>query len=676
MKKKILSVALSIMLVLSNIVCYATNGDTDINTYEDVFVKDKIIDINIEIRDADLQDMYDYATNEEYHSADITIDGVKVENAGIRTKGNMTLSSVANSDSDRYSFRIKFNKYVKGQTFLGLDELCLNNGYSDATYMREYLHYEILEELGMNVPNRAFCNVYINGELFGFYLAVEAIDDTFLEREFGENYENGNLYKMDMGSTLEYKEDENYTYADFKSGTDKDLAEFKSFVKKLNEITDGEKGNIEDFLNVESALKYIASNTVLCNYDSYNGNNHHNFYLYEDENGVFTIVPWDFNMSFGGFNGKNSTVGIDTPFISGSLETLPLIGKLLSIDEYKEQYYGYIKEVMNMLEDFEERVTELKEIIEPYVKNDPTSFYSFEDFEKSTTIQNTDAKETEISKESSVQDELKNNQREQWQPNNEHNPGGGQPFGGTDSIINCIADRLSNLNEQFAGTAEKSTQTSDDRDGGRPGENFVPPESYNNNMPGNFTPPQFGENGQNSDNFQPPESKKDGEMPDNFTPTENDNNRSDPKHEDFQNGSNPNQNGNPPENVPPNEHNGKEKNNIIRVHINGHIIAFDTSPVIENDTTLVGFRSILEALGATVSWNEESKTVTATKDDTVIKLAIGSDTAYVNDEAQVLLAAPIIIENSTMIPVRFISEQLGMKVSWDGETKLITISSK
>lgn len=366
MKKKILSAVLSVMLVLSNIACHAADGETNISTYEDVFEKDKIIDINIEIRDSDLQDMYAYATNEEYHSADITIAGVKVENAGIRTKGNMTLSSVANSDSDRYSFRIKFNKYVKGQTFLGLDELCLNNGYSDATYMREYLHYEILEELGMNVPNRAFCNVYINGELFGFYLAVEAIDDTFLEREFGENYENGNLYKMDMGSTLEYKEDENYTYADLKSGTDKELAEFKSFVKKLNEITDGEKGNIEEFLNVESALKYIASNTVLCNYDSYNGNNHHNFYLYEDKNGVFTVVPWDFNMSFGGFNGNNSTVGIDTPFISGSLETLPLIGKLLSIDEYKEEYYGYIKEMMTMLEDFEERVTELKEIIKPY----------------------------------------------------------------------------------------------------------------------------------------------------------------------------------------------------------------------------------------------------------------------------------------------------------------------
>lgn len=254
-----------------------------------------------------------------------------------------------------------------------------------------------------------------------------------------------------------------------------------------------------------------------------------------------------------------------------------------------------------------------------HVENDPTSFYSLEDFEKSTTLQKTENKEGE----------------------GQSNRGGGkgQPFGGTGSIIDCVADRLENLNEQFAGTAEKATKTSDNRGGGRPSENFAPPESDDNKMPDNFTPP------------------------------ENNNNRRDPKHEAFQNGK-------PPENVPTNEHDGKEKNNVVRVHIDGHIIAFDTSPIIENGTTLVGFRSVLEALGATVSWDEETKNVTAEKDGTVIRLTVGSDTAYVDDEAQALPAAPVIIGNSTMIPVRFISEQLGMKVSWNGETKLITVSSK
>ncbi len=77
-----------------------------------------------------------------------------------------------------------------------------------------------------------------------------------------------------------------------------------------------------------------------------------------------------------------------------------------------------------------------------------------------------------------------------------------------------------------------------------------------------------------------------------------------------------------------------------------------------------------------MEWNEETRTVTAVKDDIEIVLTIDSNVAYVNGESVELLAAPAIMENSTMIPVRFISEQLGMKVAWNGDTKLITITSK
>ena len=380
--KKLVCVLLCTAVIMGSLFAITASGD---ETYKDILDNESVIDIYIDIDDADLEDMRKYPENEEYHSADITVDGVKIENAGIRTKGNMTLRSIASSESERYSYRIKFNKYVKGQKLLGLDELCLNSGYSDPSYMREYLHYKALRELGMNVPYTAFCNVYINGELSGFYLAVEGLESTFLKEEFGENYKNGNFHKMEEGSTLEYKQDENYSYAELKSGDDTDLSGFKEFVKNLNELTDGEKGNIESFLNVESALKYFASNTVLCNYDSYQGSQHHNFYLYGYENGVFTVVPWDFNMSMGGFGGSNSTVGIDSPIISGSMESLSLLNKLLSVSEYKEEYYGYIKQLMTMLDSFESDVTAVKNKISKYVQNDPTAFYTYEEFESAVS---------------------------------------------------------------------------------------------------------------------------------------------------------------------------------------------------------------------------------------------------------------------------------------------------
>ena len=240
--KKLLFILLALTFITIPIISDADDSD---KTYKDIFQKDKVIDVYIDIDEDDLTDIRNHPQNEEYHSADITVDGIKVENTGIRTKGNMTLNSVASSDSNRYSYRIKFNKYVKGSKLLGLDELCLNSGYSDPSYMREYLHYEMLRKIGMNVPETAFCRVYINNEYAGFYLAVEGLDSTFLKDNFGENYKNGNFYKMDEGSTLEYKEDENYTYADLKLGNDTNLASFKEFVKKLNDVTTGEKGDIE-----------------------------------------------------------------------------------------------------------------------------------------------------------------------------------------------------------------------------------------------------------------------------------------------------------------------------------------------------------------------------------------------------------------------------------------------
>ena len=627
--KRFSALALSIILIIS--VFGMTECAGEKKDYTEIFEKDSVIDINIDIDEADLNDIRNYPKNEEYHSADIMVDGIKVENAGIRTKGNMTLNSVANSDSDRYSYRIKFNKYVKGNKLIGLDKLCLNSGYSDPSYMREYLHYEVLRSLGMNVPETVFARVYINGEYAGLYFAVEGIGDTFLEGNFGETYKDGNLYKMDEGSTLEYKENEDYSYADLKSGDDENLDDFKKFVKELNDMTDGEKGDIEDILDVDSALKYIASNTVLCNYDSYNGNMHHNYYLYEDENGVFTVIPWDFNMSFGGFNGSNSEVGIDTPYISGSLETLPLIGKLLSVPEYKERYYSYIKEIMSYLENFENRVSELKTILAPYVKEDSTAFYSYEEFEKATTKQETSAQQNKET--ITVTDGTAKNEK------------GGKGFGGagggSSSIINCAADRLANLTKQFSGEAEKTTAASENGRGPGGGRGQKPDNQ-------NGQPPEMPQGGQGMDgqNGQLPEMPQGGQ---NMERTMDNNGKNNEKSAD---------------------------NSVIRVHVNGHLLKFDSEPYMKNDSVFVGFRAILEALGAEVSWNQETNTVTAVKDGTEVSFTIGSDTAYVNGEECKLPSEAELTNDSAMIPVRFISEKLGMKVSWEESGRLVVITSK
>lgn len=101
-------------------------------------------------------------------------------------------------NSSRYSFKIEFDQYENGKSFHGLDKLCLNNIIQDNTYMKDYLAYTLMYDFGVDAPLCSFAYITVNGEDWGLYLAVEAVEDSFLERNYGSNY--GDLYKPDAMS--------------------------------------------------------------------------------------------------------------------------------------------------------------------------------------------------------------------------------------------------------------------------------------------------------------------------------------------------------------------------------------------------------------------------------------------------------------------------------------------
>ncbi len=122
----------------------------------------------------------------------------------------------------------------------------------------------------------------------------------------------------------------------------------------------------------------------------------------------------------------------------------------------------------------------------------------------------------------------------------------------------------------------------------------------------------------------------------------------------------------------------------ISVKLNDTYIDFMDSegnivePKIINNRTMVPMRKIFEVLGAEVEWNGEDKSIIATKDDVQINLQIGNKNASLttsDDETKeiTLDAEPVIIENRTMVPVRFIAESLEKKVGWDGEKRTVII---
>ncbi|NFI52175.1 spore coat protein CotH [Clostridium botulinum] len=507
----ILAIILIFLLVANN---KETSSITQ-KTLSTVLDKESITNINIDIDDSDWEWLIENATNEEFRSCDLTINGEKFYNVGIRPKGNTSLTNVASDDTtDRYSFKIKFDEYVDGQTYHGLESMVLNNIIQDKTYMKEYITYDLYESLGVATPEMSYSNVIVNNETWGLYLTIEVIDERYLENNFGTN--EGNLYKPEtMGvnngggnppnggerptgqppgiennqnnmtiqpqgeqekqqntnnknvtntqqgsgnisevktptvqeniNTTEEKstsQDDNisnkeitkpneitnnqipqmggnkmggravegadFVYIDdnissysivresavLKRTTDADFEKVINMFKNLNEGT-----NLEEVLDVEEVLKYFAVNTFVINLDSYSGAMYHNYYLYEKD-GKCKILPWDLNLSFGGFGARGGNGGekvsnsgsssiinfpIDNP-VSGDLSNMPLIGKLLEVDEYKEMYHSYLKQIADEYFNsgyYENLINKIDNLISSYVENDPTAFCTYDEYKNS-----------------------------------------------------------------------------------------------------------------------------------------------------------------------------------------------------------------------------------------------------------------------------------------------------
>jgi hypothetical protein len=121
----------------------------------------------------------------------------------------------------------------------------------------------------------------------------------------------------------------------------------------------------------------------------------------------------------------------------------------------------------------------------------------------------------------------------------------------------------------------------------------------------------------------------------------------------------------------------QESKSNISVTLNGSQLSFDVDPFIDDSNrTMVEARGISEALGAEISWDSDTQTVTILKGDSILKLVIGQSTYTINGITSTMDTAAIVINGRTMVPVRFVSEALGQDVAWDSDNNSVVLTAQ
>lgn len=365
--------------------------------YAERLFNDSIVH-TIELTVEDWEEFLEKATEEQYISCSVVIDGEKFSDVGIRAKGNNSLRLTNEYGLSRYSFKLEFDHFRDGGNYYGLDKLSLDSSFQDNSYIKTYLAYDMMRYMDVPSPLCSYAQVTVNGEPWGLYLAVEEPEEAFAKRCFGNDY--GKLYKPDYKSlstenadvALKYIDENPESYDNiFRNAKfDIDESDKKSVINALKILSEGK--DVETVINIDEVLRYFAVQVFVINPDSYIGHTGHNYFLHEKE-GIISIIPWDYNLAFGTYclgmtdpiTDPNILINypINTPWKGEVMLNRPLFHNLMKNDEYFALYHDYMDIFISEYIESgrcEKTIRQAVKLITPYVKEDPTAFCSYEDF--------------------------------------------------------------------------------------------------------------------------------------------------------------------------------------------------------------------------------------------------------------------------------------------------------
>jgi hypothetical protein len=315
----------------------------------------------------------------------VKINGVQFDSAGVKYKGN----SSYNANNVKNPLHIELDHF-KEQDYQGFKDIKLSNGYNEPSFIREVMLYSIFQNYS-EASRANYAQVVINGQYMGVYTNVEAVTKTFLSDRFSSD-NNTFVFADNGGCNLKYKgADSTLYYTPYTLKSDAGWTHLMQLCDTLkNKIT-----AIENTLDVDRTLWWLAYTNAFVTLDSYLGNGTHNYYMYRDHNKRFNPIIWDLNGGIGIFSKANMGPPLSltqmenlSPMLHANDTMWPLMKNLMAIPMYKRMYIAHMKTIMNenvASGTYSTYAQSLQSIADTAVFSDPNKFCTYTQYQANLT---------------------------------------------------------------------------------------------------------------------------------------------------------------------------------------------------------------------------------------------------------------------------------------------------
>lgn len=365
---------------------------------QSVFALDTIQRFEIYFSQAEWDTLLDElkATTDEYLMADsVIINGTVMDSVGVKYKGN----SSYNADAKKNSFTFDLDEF-KDHVYQGLTKYKLHNLYMDPSMIREPLAYQILREY-MVAPRSNFAEVYVNGAYHGLYSNTEDVSKTFVSERFASKKSN-TFIKCSPPITPGPTVKSNLRYISEDSSAYENYYEMESDtgwneLVRICDVASNDPTNLDSVLNLDAVMWMLAFDQAILNLDSYLGAFAQNYFLYRENNGQYTPICWDMNMTFGGFpfiGSSNSSLGALSIAQMQALPTnvhandswWPLIVAVQQQATWKRMYQAHLRTIVKQQLSSQAYVVlaqRMHDLVDASVQRDTNSAFTYEQFQYS-----------------------------------------------------------------------------------------------------------------------------------------------------------------------------------------------------------------------------------------------------------------------------------------------------